>query len=52
MQYVYQFATEHPFVFLLIVMFLSSWRPIQIYKQYSKPPDEIYVVDAKDSRSR
>lgn len=52
MQYVYQFAMAHPFIFLLIVGCLSSWRPIQVYKQYGKEPDEIYVVDAKDGRSR
>ena len=54
MQYLFSFASEHPFVFLFCVYFLSSWRPIQVYKQYGKPPDEFYLHDgdAKDDRSR
>lgn len=44
MQYVYQFAIEHPILFTIIVIYLSRWRPIEISKTYLKAPDE-YKLD-------
>lgn len=54
MQYLFSFASEHPITFLLCVSVLSSWRPIQVYKKYGKPPDEFYLHDGdtEDDRLR
>lgn len=44
MKYIMEFALQHPFLFTFIMIYLSSWTPIRVYKRYDKPPDE-YKVD-------
>lgn len=45
MKYIMNFALEHPYLFTLIMIFVSTWSPIRIIKQYGKPPDEFYLHD-------
>ena len=40
MKYIMNFALEQPYLFTLIMIFVSTWSPIRIIKHYDKPPDE------------
>lgn len=44
MKYIMNFAMEHPYLFTLIMFFVSAWAPVRIIKRYDKPPDE-YKID-------
>lgn len=39
MQSLYQFAAEHPYLFVFTVMMLAIWKPVAINNYYDKPPD-------------
>ena len=49
MKYIMSFAMEHPYLFTLIMMFLSTWTPIEISKHYVKVPDEYKLDEWKGS---